>query len=114
MTTTNSEEHRPSMSRNQSFPLGYISAPLGKFRESDFPDFSSAFTLLDTVETFFDSRFDLLERRVKQRADRLIAKAEDAIRTPSGEIPYSKELTNFKLKVSRHHVESHRSLTMAI
>jgi len=75
---------------------------------------------LDTLETYFDSRIDLLERRLKKHGDKLKVKAADALKrttsealkrtkTPTGEIQrlygerskeVEKELAKFKLNVS--------------
>ena len=58
---------------------------------------------LDTIETFFDSRLDLFERRLKKHSDRLKFKAEEALRrtrTPiQGEMDFDKEIQKFKIKV---------------
>lgn len=60
---------------------------------------------VDTMETFFDSRMDLLERRLKKHSDKLKARAEEAFKfkSPSGEIfvakDLEKEVQKFKLKV---------------
>jgi hypothetical protein len=58
---------------------------------------------LDTIETFFDSRLDLLERRLKKHGDMLKFKAEEALkrtRTPiQGDMDFDKEIQKFKLKV---------------
>lgn len=60
----------------------------------------------DTIETYFDSRLDLLERRLKKHGDMLKIRAEEALKktkTPIGEFRYSvdleKEMQKFKLRV---------------
>ena len=59
----------------------------------------------DTIETFFDSRMDLLERQLKKHSERLKTRAEEAfkLKTPSGDIFAAKDLERevqkFKLKV---------------
>ena len=60
----------------------------------------------DTIETFFDSRMDLLERRLKKHSDRLKMRAEEAFKfkAPAGDLFVGKDLDRevqkFKLKVS--------------
>lgn len=63
------------------------------------PDMSA-----DTVETYFDSHVDLLQRKLQKHSDRLKLKAEETfrIRDLSGDIlaeNFEKELKNFKVKV---------------
>ena len=61
---------------------------------------------IDTIETFFDSRMDLLERRLKKHSDRLKMRAEEAFKfkAPSGDLfvtkDLDKEVQKFKLKVN--------------
>jgi hypothetical protein len=59
-------------------------------------------TLLDTMETFFDARIDLFERKIKQQKDRIqsraAALAKAKIRTNAEEL--DKEVQKFKLKVN--------------
>lgn len=69
----------------------------------------------DTMETFFDSRLDLLQRNLAKHSDRLKMKADQAlqemfkkdrlkVRSPSGEVltdNLDRELRKFKLKVRR-------------
>ena len=61
------------------------------------------------METYFDSRMDLLERTLKKQRDKLKMKAEVALRnakTPTGDDiaktkgEIEKELQKFKLKVT--------------
>lgn len=65
----------------------------------------SSWNIPDTVETFFDSRMDLLERRLKKQTDKLKMRAEEAFKfkAPSGDIFVAKDLDRevqkFKLKV---------------
>ena len=68
---------------------------------------SVAFRGTDTIETFFDSRMDLLERRLKKHYDKLKLRAEEAskFKPPSGELfaagkDIDKEVQKFKLKVN--------------
>jgi hypothetical protein len=60
------------------------------------------------METFFDSRVDLLQRRLQERTDRLRVRAEGVIkeslkiRTPGGEVlgeNLDKEMQKLKMKV---------------
>jgi len=74
----------------------------------------STYISIDTVETYFDSHVDLLQRKLQKHSDRLKMKAEEAfkinnlkikdlkIKDLSGDIlaeNLEKELKNFKLKV---------------
>jgi hypothetical protein len=105
------------------FPKGYFSVPFERFaRDEIFSDSDSAFTLLgmstipeisrvhaengfvDTIETYFDSRIDLIQRQLQKHSDRLKMKAEETfkIRDLSGDLlseNFEKEIKNFKLKV---------------
>ncbi|KAG1715981.1 hypothetical protein ID866_1205 [Astraeus odoratus] len=59
----------------------------------------------DTMETYFDSRLDLLQRQIQKHSDRLKMKAEVALKkhAHSGDIlaeNFDREIKNFKLKVS--------------
>jgi hypothetical protein len=60
------------------------------------------------METFFDSRLDLLQRRLSKQTDKLKMRAEDVLRdlprikTPTGELvpkDLDRELQKVKLKV---------------
>ncbi|KLO06352.1 hypothetical protein SCHPADRAFT_882928 [Schizopora paradoxa] len=95
----------PSLtSRNSSNGMGFFSLPFERFRDET--EWTGALTLLDTIETFFDSRMDLLERQLKKHSDKLKMRAEETfkIKSNSGEIfttkDIEKELQKFKLKVS--------------
>ena len=65
--------------------------------------------MTDTMETYFDSHIDLLQRSLQKHSDRLKLNAEKAfkIRSPSGEVlskeilseNFDREVKNFKLKV---------------
>ncbi|KAG1773853.1 hypothetical protein EDD22DRAFT_3509 [Suillus occidentalis] len=79
----------------------YFSAPFERFIRDE----TGAFTLLDTMETFFDSRLDLLQRQIQKHSDKLKSKAEEALkkRVQSGDLlaeNFDREVKNFKLKVS--------------
>lgn len=61
----------------------------------------------DTLETYWDSRMDLLERRLKSHGEKLKVRANEQlakIKTPTGEFQYPKdiehEVKKFKVKVS--------------
>lgn len=56
------------------------------------------------METYFDSRLDLLQRQIQKHSDRLKTKAEEALkkRAHSGDVlaeNLDREIKNFKLKV---------------
>ena len=61
--------------------------------------------LVDTVETFFDARIDLIQRALTKHSDRLKIRAEEAMnkmKTPAGEDiaeNLDREMQKFKLKV---------------
>ncbi|TFK74459.1 hypothetical protein BDN72DRAFT_789284 [Pluteus cervinus] len=57
----------------------YFSAPFERFRD-EAVDWAGAFTLLDTVETYFDSRVDLIQRKLQKHSDRLKVKAESKLK----------------------------------
>ncbi|KIY45942.1 hypothetical protein FISHEDRAFT_48524 [Fistulina hepatica ATCC 64428] len=99
--------HTPPLSR------GSFSAPFERFIREDISDWTGAFTLLDTIETYFDSHVDLLQRKLQKHSDRLKLKAEGAlqkmknddkfkIRELSGDFneQLDRELKSFKLKIS--------------
>ncbi|KAH8118516.1 hypothetical protein DFH11DRAFT_678400 [Phellopilus nigrolimitatus] len=100
-----SRPEAPGFSSSNS-GMGFFSVPFERFVRDDATEWTSAFTLLDTIETFFDSRMDLLERRLKKHSDRLKLRAEEAFKfkAPSGDIFVAKdierEVQKFKLKVS--------------
>ncbi|KAJ4466516.1 hypothetical protein J3R30DRAFT_3587110 [Lentinula aciculospora] len=85
----------------------YFSDRIERFKREDMTDWSSAFTLLDTMETFFDSHVDLLQRKLQRHSDRLKTKAEEALKmrdfSAAGDQlaeNFEKEVKSFKLKVS--------------
>ncbi|EAU84937.1 hypothetical protein CC1G_00456 [Coprinopsis cinerea okayama7 len=86
------------------FPKGYFSSPFERFvRDEGFDQWASAFTLLDTVETYFDSHVDLLQRKLQKHSDRLKMKAEGKfkIKDLSGDLlaeNLDREVKNMKLK----------------
>ncbi|KAI0698601.1 hypothetical protein BC835DRAFT_1333991 [Cytidiella melzeri] len=110
----NSRPPSPSKSETGSHgSSGYFSVPFERFVKDELSDFASGFTLLDTMETYFDSRIDLLQRSLAKHSDKIKMKADQAfqdmlkrgpIRSPSGEIlteNLDREMQKFKLKISR-------------
>ncbi|KDQ64961.1 hypothetical protein JAAARDRAFT_52883 [Jaapia argillacea MUCL 33604] len=109
----NSRPPSPSIPRSDSSQhiagMGYFSLPFERFVRDEASDWTSAFTLLDTLETYFDSRIDLLQRRLVKQTDKLKMKADQAfkmgdfkIKPPAGDIlpeQLEKEIAKFKLKV---------------
>ncbi|EGO01570.1 hypothetical protein SERLA73DRAFT_176932 [Serpula lacrymans var. lacrymans S7.3] len=84
---------------------GQFSIPFERFIKDEVSEWAGAFTLLDTMETYFDSRIDLLQRSLQKHSDRLKMRAEEAfkIRAPSGDLlaeNFDREVKNFKVKVS--------------
>ena len=128
MGSDNDEPSRPSTPPNP-VPPGYFSASFERLiRENEMADWASAFTLfgeycpmpnmrgicwlirrrafwIDTVETFFDARIDLIQRTLTKHSDRLKIRAEEAMnkmKTPAGEDlaeNLDREMQKFKLKV---------------
>jgi len=80
----------------------------------------------DTVETYFDSHVDLLQRKLQKHSDRLKLKAEETfkikdlkIKDLSGDLlseNFEREIKNFKLKVFQFlcAVKLHKSFTRLI
>ncbi|KAN0097781.1 Protein of unknown function (DUF2838) domain containing protein [Tylopilus felleus] len=98
-------ERPPSPTRVENTTGMGFSTSFERFRRDDISDWTGAFTLLDTMETFFDSRLDLLQRQIQKHSDRLKMKAEEALkkRAQSGDVlaeNLEREIKNFKLKVS--------------
>ncbi|KAI0796493.1 hypothetical protein C8Q75DRAFT_790674 [Abortiporus biennis] len=90
--------------------MGYFSTPFERFVRDDVSDWASGFTLLDTMETYFDSRLDLIQRRLSKQSDRLKMKAEEAfndvlrkdvfkIKAPSGDL--EREMKKYKQKMTQ-------------
>ncbi|KAI0273878.1 hypothetical protein BGY98DRAFT_997995 [Russula aff. rugulosa BPL654] len=89
------------------FPMGSFS--LDRLVPEDGLEFADAFTLLDTLETYWDARMDLLQRNISRRKDRLKMRAEVALneifkgKPPSPEAlaeNFEREVARLKLKVS--------------
>jgi len=75
----------------------------------DGSEYTNAFTLLDTLETYWDARMDLLQRNISKRKDRLKMRAELALneifkgKPPSPDAlaeNFEREVVKLKLKVS--------------
>lgn len=90
---------------------GYFSVPFVRAQRDEALDqWTSAFTLLDTFETYFDSHVDLLQRKLQKHGDRLKLKAEETfkikdlkIKELSGELlseNLEREIKNFKVRIS--------------
>ncbi|KAF9057780.1 hypothetical protein BJ165DRAFT_1538984 [Panaeolus papilionaceus] len=100
----------PSRPPSPTLGKGYFSTPFERFvrDDSSFDQLASAFTLLDTVETYFDSHVDLLQRKLQKHSDRLKMKAEEKIKDLkikdlSGDLladNLEREIKSFKLKIS--------------
>lgn len=95
----------PTKMESSATGMGYFSAPFERFIRDEASDWTGAFTLLDTMETYFDSRIDLLQRQIQKHSDRLKMKAEVALKkhAQSSDIlaeNFDREIRNFKLKVS--------------
>lgn len=93
--------------------LGYFSVPFERFARDEVSDWASGFTLLDTLETYFDSRLDLLQRRLAKQSERLKLRAEETLnemfkkdlfrRKPSTSATnqqLERDMQKFKVKVS--------------
>ncbi|KAI0824677.1 hypothetical protein BC628DRAFT_1322058 [Trametes gibbosa] len=102
------------MSRRDS-GSGVFSIPFERFKRDDISDWAGGFTLLDTMETYFDSHIDLLQRNLAKTSDRLKTRAEETLneikkdvlkdgvfkRLPSSSVQLERELQRYKLKVSQ-------------
>lgn len=100
MTATPSEDasSRPP-SRSNSFPsLGLFSTPFEKWKEENI-EWSSAYTLLDTFETFFDARVDLWERRLKKQGKKVMDGTREALKRRGIDSNIDRELARLKEKV---------------
>ncbi|WVQ78433.1 hypothetical protein IAT38_000519 [Cryptococcus sp. DSM 104549] len=82
---TSSPSLRPNLPRTSS-SLGNLMTFTNFDRYGE--DWAGALTLLDVIETFFDSRLDLFNRRLKAQSSRLKSRAVELIpkglRTPAG------------------------------
>ncbi|KAI0299409.1 hypothetical protein B0F90DRAFT_1810670 [Multifurca ochricompacta] len=92
------------------FPMGYLSSlSLDRLVRDEGSEYANAFTLLDTLETFWDSRMDLLQRNISRRKDNLKMRAELALndifkgKHPSPDVlaeNFEREVAKLRLKVS--------------
>ncbi|WRT67406.1 uncharacterized protein IL334_004377 [Kwoniella shivajii] len=75
---------REPLSRSSSFTNIMTLTSLDRYSE----DWAGALTLLDVIETFFDSRLDLFNRRLKAQSSKLKSRAVEllpkGLRTPGG------------------------------
>ncbi|KAL0949827.1 hypothetical protein HGRIS_009863 [Hohenbuehelia grisea] len=99
----------PTSRSDTPFGRGYFSVPFERFTRDETSDWAGGFTLLDTMETFFDSHIDLFQRKLQKQlqkhSDRLKMRAEETfkLRELSGDAlseNFDRELKNFKLKLS--------------
>ncbi|KAI0301270.1 hypothetical protein BC826DRAFT_988459 [Russula brevipes] len=88
--------------------------PMGLFSSDhlvpeDGSEYANAFTLLDTLETYWDARMDLLQRNISKRKNRLKMRAEVALneifkgKPPSPDVlaeNFEREVAKLKMKVS--------------
>ncbi|TBU32011.1 hypothetical protein BD311DRAFT_655358 [Dichomitus squalens] len=101
--------------RRRDSGTGVFSTPFERFVKDDIADWASGFTLLDTMETYFDSHLDLLQRHLAKTSDRLKMRAEETLQDlkkdvlkegvlkimPTSNMQLERELQRYKLKVSQ-------------
>ncbi|KAI0058314.1 hypothetical protein BV25DRAFT_1872036 [Artomyces pyxidatus] len=104
--------HEHSTARSDSpnlFAMGYFTMPFERFVRDENSEYSNAFTLLDTMETYWDSRIDLLQRNISKRTDKLKLRAELALndifkgKPPSPEAlseNFDREVQKLRLRVT--------------
>ncbi|WWC89832.1 uncharacterized protein L201_004760 [Kwoniella dendrophila CBS 6074] len=84
MSSLEGRPKREPLSRNSSFTNIMTLTSLDRYSE----DWAGALTLLDVIETFFDSRLDLFNRRIKAQSSKLKSRAVEllpkGLRTPGG------------------------------
>ncbi|KAL7282194.1 hypothetical protein ACG7TL_003663 [Trametes sanguinea] len=114
-TPTPSRPPSPPPMRRRDSGSGVFSAPFERFKRDDISDWASGFTLLDTMETYFDSHLDLLQRNLAKTSDRLKMRAEETLNDikkdmlkdgmfkimPASSTQLERELQRYKLKVSQ-------------
>ncbi|KAI0370166.1 hypothetical protein BV20DRAFT_966770 [Pilatotrama ljubarskyi] len=112
---TPSRPPSPPPLRRQDSGSGVFSIPFERFKRDDMSDWASGFTLLDTMETYFDSHLDLLQRSLAKTSDRLKMRAEETLNDlkkdvlkervfkvmPASSNQLERELQRYKLKVSQ-------------
>ncbi|KZT12897.1 uncharacterized protein LAESUDRAFT_638692 [Laetiporus sulphureus 93-53] len=114
-TLDSSRPPSPNNLRTSDMPIGnsmYFSVPYERFARDEVSDWASGFTLLDTLETYFDSRIDLLQRRLAKKSEKFKMRAEETLnemfkrdlfkRKPSigTSQQFEREMQKFKFKVS--------------
>ncbi|KAI0751457.1 hypothetical protein C8Q80DRAFT_1098040 [Daedaleopsis nitida] len=103
--------------RRDSSGTGVFSVPFERFVRDEISDWASGFTLLDTMETYFDSHLDLFQRNLVKTSDRLKMRAEAKLNEfkkkemlrdgplklvpASSNLQFERELQKYKLKVSQ-------------
>ncbi|KAI0723006.1 hypothetical protein C8Q76DRAFT_721222 [Earliella scabrosa] len=115
-TPASSRPPSPPQMRRRDSGTGVFSVPFERFVRDEISDWASGFTLLDTMETYFDSHLDLLQRNLAKTSDRLKMRAEaklndikkDVLKdgplklVPTAtNIQLERELQRYKLKVSQ-------------
>ncbi|KAI1789008.1 hypothetical protein LXA43DRAFT_600403 [Ganoderma leucocontextum] len=114
---TSSRPPSPPLPRRQDSGNGNggFSTPFERFVKDEISDWASGFTLLDTMETYFDSHLDLLQRHLTKTSDRLKMRAEETLQDlkkdvlkdgvfrimPSSNIQLEREVQRYKIKVSQ-------------
>ncbi|KAH9034933.1 hypothetical protein EDB84DRAFT_1269713 [Lactarius hengduanensis] len=93
------------------FPMGYLgSLSFDRRVRDEGSEYANAFTLLDTLETYWDARIDLLQRNISSRKDKLKMRAEVALneifkgKPPSPDAlaeNFEREVAKLKFKVSK-------------
>nr|VWO99654.1 N/A [Ganoderma boninense] len=105
----------PPPARRRDSSNGSFSIPFERFVKDEISDWASGFTLLDTMETYFDSHLDLLQRNLAKTSDRLKLRAEETLQDlkkdvlkdgvlrimPSSNIQLEREVQRYKIKVSQ-------------
>jgi len=91
--------------------MGYLSSfSLDRLVRDEGSEYANAFTLLDTLETYWDARMDLLQRNISKRKDKLKLRAEVAlneilkVKSPSPDVlaeNFEREVAKLRLKVSK-------------
>ncbi|KAK7695582.1 hypothetical protein QCA50_000218 [Cerrena zonata] len=116
MATDTSRPPSPPTRPDTPHSVGYFSVPFERFKRDEISDWASGFTLLDTMETYFDSRLDLIQRQLSKHSDRLKMKAEEKfndvfkkdvltkLKSQSGDLlpdNVEKEMQKFRLKMTQ-------------
>ncbi|CCA71797.1 related to Integral membrane protein [Serendipita indica DSM 11827] len=100
MSTHSDEQPSRPPSRSSSFPsIGYFSSPFERWKEENV-EWSSAYTLLDTFETFFDARIDLWERRLRKQGQSVLDGTKDVLKRRGIDPNIDRELDKLKKTLS--------------